>query len=127
MQFRAARHTNQLEAITRFYTDVIGLEVLGSFQDHDGYNGVFLGHAGQAWHLEFTQSEEAAQHEADADDLLVFYPETEAEFERIRQQIDALKLPLLPSKNPYWQRHGLHIADPDGFGVVISPQRYKLT
>ena len=123
MQFRAARHTNDLKAITEFYTKVLGLQVLGSFEDHDGYNGVFLGMPGESWHLEFTQSEDAAQHMPDADDLLVLYPATRAGYEAIRQRIADAGLSLLKAQNPYWQRHGLHVADPDGFGVVISDQR----
>ena len=123
MQFRAARHTNRLEAITQFYTSGLGLEVLGSFEDHEGYNGVFIGKRGLPWHLEFTSSEEEATHTPDADDLLVLYPDTQAEVDAIEQRLKAASIPIVPAQNPYWNRNGLHVLDPDGFGVVISPQR----
>jgi replication initiation and membrane attachment protein DnaB len=32
MIFRNARHTNQLELLVEFYTQIIGLEVLGRFK-----------------------------------------------------------------------------------------------
>ncbi len=73
MKFRYARHTNNLKSITSFYTNIIGLEVLGSFENHSEYNGVFLGLSNQDWHIEFTQSDEKAAHHPDEDDLLVFY------------------------------------------------------
>lgn len=43
MEFRKVRHTDQLAKIRAFYTEVIGLEVLFSFDEHNGYSGVFLG------------------------------------------------------------------------------------
>jgi catechol 2,3-dioxygenase-like lactoylglutathione lyase family enzyme len=43
MKFRVARHTNDLDKIKTFYTTVLGFEVLGSFEDHDSYDGLFLG------------------------------------------------------------------------------------
>ena len=52
MKFRVARHTNNLKAITTFYTGVLGLKIFGSFEDHNTYNGVFLGLQGLDWHLE---------------------------------------------------------------------------
>ena len=52
MTFRMARHTVDLQAIEIFYTSIVGLEKLGGFQNHDGYNGIFLGHPYQDWHLQ---------------------------------------------------------------------------
>ena len=41
MKFRYARHTNNLDTLIDFYQNVIGLEKLGGFKDHNGYDGVF--------------------------------------------------------------------------------------
>ena len=73
MKFRYARHTNDLHSITEFYTKVVGLEKLGSFENHSCYNGVFLGYPNMDWHLEFTTSNEKPKHSPGDDDLLVFY------------------------------------------------------
>lgn len=37
---RIARPTDDLEAVARFYGDALGLRLLGSFEDHDGYRVV---------------------------------------------------------------------------------------
>jgi hypothetical protein len=41
---RVARPTDELAAVIRFYRDGLGFEVLFQFQDHDGFDGVMLGH-----------------------------------------------------------------------------------
>ncbi len=70
---RIARPTDRLEAVTRFYRDGLGFEVLGGFQGHGEFDGVMLGHPAAPWHLEFTH---AHGHEAGRaptqDHLLVF-------------------------------------------------------
>lgn len=72
MHFRYARHTQKIESLIYFYTSVLNFEVLGKFEKHDGYDGVFLGIKGENWHLEFTQSEEKPISKFDEDDALVF-------------------------------------------------------
>jgi hypothetical protein len=37
---RVARHTERLDEIVAFYRDGLGLEEIGGFRDHDGYDGV---------------------------------------------------------------------------------------
>jgi catechol 2,3-dioxygenase-like lactoylglutathione lyase family enzyme len=71
---RVARPTDDLDAVARFYRDGLGFAVLAEFHDHNGFDGVMLGHAGAAYHLEFTRK---AGHRAGTapteDNLLVFY------------------------------------------------------
>jgi hypothetical protein len=43
MTFRFARHTNNLEQLKSFYIYILGLELLGGFENHNGYDGVFIG------------------------------------------------------------------------------------
>ena len=73
MTFRFARHTNDLEAIKSFYITILDFKLLGSFENHNNYNGVFLGFQNADWHLEFTVSNEKANHHFDEDDILVLY------------------------------------------------------
>ena len=42
-QVRLARMTHRYDAVIRFYTEGLGLALLGSFEDHDGYDGVTIG------------------------------------------------------------------------------------
>jgi catechol 2,3-dioxygenase-like lactoylglutathione lyase family enzyme len=120
MKLRIARHTNKIEEITKFYTEVIGLEIIGRFSNHDGYDGVFFGKNNLDWHLEFTTSEDAAAHIWDEDDLIVFYPENENQHKNILQAIKEQNIRLYTPKNPYWGSNGILIKDPDDFGIVIS-------
>lgn len=119
MKLRVARHTAQLQPLISFYTDILGLNVIGDFKDHATYNGVFIGGKNTGWHLEFTESDEAPDHYADEDDLLVFYVSPE-EYKTITARISDHNIKPVPAKNPYWQENGITIIDPDGFRIVIS-------
>src|SRR5262249_33572726 len=46
---RVARPTDELDAVVRFYQDGLGFAVLAEIKDHDGFDGVMLGHAGAAY------------------------------------------------------------------------------
>jgi catechol 2,3-dioxygenase-like lactoylglutathione lyase family enzyme len=120
VQVRFARPTDRLEEVTRFYRDGLGLEVIGSFGGHTGYDGVMLGLPGKPYHLEFTRHEAGSPCPApSADNLLVLYiPEREA-IETIVERLTALgHLPVAP-ENPYWLDRGLTFEDPDGWRVVL--------
>lgn len=120
MIVRIARHTNKIEALKIFYTELIGLKILGEFYNHDGYDGVFVGKEDLNWHLEFTTSSDKAKQIIDDDDLLVFYPESERDYENILERIKAKRIKIENAKNPYWNQNGILIKDPDGFSVIIS-------
>ncbi|MGB0165317.1 MAG: VOC family protein [Luteibaculum sp.] len=120
MTFRYTRHTKNLEILSRFYVDIIGLCILGEFKNHNNYNGVFLGYEGADWHIEFTESSHNTTGKPDPDDLLVFYPRSAEEFNQILLRIRKNHIPELKARNPYWNQHGIKIADPDGFGIIIN-------
>ena len=120
MIFRVARHTNDLEKVTRFYTSILNLELLGDFKNHDNYNGVFIGQKNTNWHLEFTASGEQTNHHFDDDDILVFYPLNKSEYEEILQKIYQHNITIYSSKNPYWNENGIMIKDPDGYNIIVS-------
>ena len=125
MIFRIARHTDNLDLITEFYCKFLKFEVLGDFQNHDNYNGVFLGKKDLDWHLEFTTSNSNTQHQFDEDDILVFYPKKNNEYNEIIERITQNNIKIMKSKNPYWNRNGIMIQDPDGYNVVISNLKIK--
>lgn len=120
MKLRVARHTKKLQPLIDFYTRVIGLEVLGDFKDHAGYDGVFMGDKNRDWHLEFTTSAKEPQHQADKDDLLVFYADSRAAYDQIIAIAKNNNAPQAEPKNPYWKQHGTLLLDPDGFGVMVA-------
>lgn len=120
MTFRFARHTNNLEQLKYFYIDVLGLELLGGFENHSGYDGVFIGKSKGNWHLEFTTSDEVVSFDFKEEDILVFYPNTKLEFDAILDNLVTNKIEFIEAKNPYWNENGKMILDPDGYKVVIS-------
>ncbi len=74
VKFRVARPTNNPSEIIRFYCDGLGLEVIASFENHKGFDGVMLGHKGSPYHLEFTHHCGHKVGKAPTqDNLLVFY------------------------------------------------------
>lgn len=120
MKFRIARHTNNLQPLIDFYTQILDLEILGDFKNHNDYDGVFIGKKGADWHMEFTSSSEPAVHHFDEDDLMVFYPAHQRQFDSMVQRCSDHQLQPLQPKNPYWQENGLLFTDPDGYGVIIA-------
>ena len=118
---RVARATDRIDEVIHFYRDGLGFEVLSSFQDHAGFDGVMLGHRGAGYHLEFTHARDASAGSAPTkENLLVFYlPDREvwrAAAERMREA----GYEPVPSANPYWDLHGVTFEDPDGYRVVLE-------
>jgi len=130
-QVRIARPTSRLDEVVAFYRDVLGLDVIDRFQDHDGFSGVMLGLPGSAVHLEFTthEGDDAAAPVGLAptqDNLLVFYVEDASDFAAIRDRLAATGPPLVPPVNPYWSGIGaLTFVDPDAWRVVVAPGPYR--
>ncbi len=120
MTFRFARHTNNLKKLKSFYIDVLGLELLGGFENHDGYNGVFIGKPNENWHLEFTQSNEILNHKFNEDDILVFYPNNKLEYKLLLEKLKKYSIEFITAKNTYWNENGKLFLDPDGYRIVIS-------
>jgi len=86
--------------------------------DHDGYHGVMLDLPGTGTHLEFTATEHIAPPVAHVEDLLVLYLGTRLEVDRVIARAGAQPV---PSVNPYWDRVGVTIVDPDGSGSCWWP------
>ncbi len=123
MFFRVARHSNDISKLAFFYTEILGLELLGSFNNHNDYNGIFIGYKGADWHLEFTESKDNAKHIFDADDALVFYPKSREEYQLIVKKLAKYQIKKLPPKNPYWKENGILVKDPDDYPILISKQK----
>ena len=120
MTFRFARHTNDLEKLNSFYVEILGLEVLGGFKNHNNYDGIFIGKTNENWHLEFTKSDEIVNFNFGEEDVLVFYPNTRLEYESILDRINNSFVKSIETKNPYWKENGKMFLDPDGYRIIIS-------
>ncbi|CAN5673841.1 VOC family protein [soil metagenome] len=120
-QLRVARPSDDLDALLLFYEHGLGLNVLYRFEDHDGFDGVMLGHAQAPYHFEFTRKRGHTVGRAPTpDNLLVFYlPDPAAWTKAVRQMREAGFDPVT-SYNPYWDRDGLTFEDPDGYRIVLQ-------
>jgi catechol 2,3-dioxygenase-like lactoylglutathione lyase family enzyme len=120
-RLRVARPTDHLEEVIRFYTAGIGLTVLGSFEDHEGFDGVMLGIQDAPYHLEFTRKRGDIVGRAQTEDnLLVFYIPEVQEWQALVNQMDAAGYTAVAAYNPYWERNGRTYEDPDGYRVVLQ-------
>jgi len=123
---RVARPTDHLEEVIGFYTEGIGLSILGSFQDHEGFDGVMLGLPGAAYHLEFTRKHgHSAGRAPTRDNLLVFYISDKQEWLNATERMAAAGYEPVASFNPYWDRLGQTYEDPDGYRVVIQNESWS--
>ena len=118
---RVARPTDHVDQVVRFYSEGLGLTKLGSFEDHDGFDGVMLGVPGALYHLEFTKKR---GHDADRaptkENLLVFYLPDEQQWQAAIKRMIAAGYEPVSSFNPYWDRAGRTFEDPDGYRVVLQ-------
>ncbi len=118
---RIARPTDHLEAVVRFYQEGLGLQELGGFRDHDGFDGVMLGMPGAPWHLEFTRQQGHTVGRAPSrDHLLVVYLPEPSDWRAALERMAAAGYEAVPSWNPYWDRSGRTFEDPDGYRVVLQ-------
>ena len=100
---RVARPTDHLAAIAEMYAKGLDFTVLAQFEDHDGFDGIILGHPQQPYHLEFTT--QRGHHVGKAptqDHLLVFYLPDQAEWQATCARMLAAGFQRVPSYNPYW-------------------------
>lgn len=103
------------------YKEGLGLQELGGFRDHDGFDGVMLGFPGADHHLEFTVCRHHPVNPAPTpEDLLVFYiPDTAAWEHRCGALLSA-GFRQTPSFNPYWEARGRTFVDADGYRLVVE-------
>jgi catechol 2,3-dioxygenase-like lactoylglutathione lyase family enzyme len=121
LRVRWARPTDRLEEVVAFYTDGLGLQELGRFEGHAGYDGVLVGLPGSDYHLEFTSHADGSPGPAPSEDsLLVLYLESKREAELVAAHLEALGYPGVEPENPYWDGRSITIADPDGWRVVLD-------
>ena len=122
MELRVARHTERLAEVVEFYRDGIGLTEIGGFRGHAGYDGVFLAIPGSGTHLELTAGGEHGAPAPHDESLLVLYL---GDDEAVRAVAARLGIDPVAPANPYWAEHGMTFLDPDGFRVVLVPERWE--
>ena len=122
MRLRVARYTERLDEVVAFYRDGLGFTEIGGFRDHDGYDGVFLAVPGTGAHLELTAGGGHGIPAPHPESLLVLYLGDDETVQTVASRLGVD--PVAPA-NPYWSEHGVTFEDPDGFRVVLVPERWE--
>ena len=121
-QLRVARPTADLAAAVAFYRDLVGLPLLSSFADHDGFSGAILGEPERQ--LELVAHDGVVPSPTSEDQLVLYLGSADAvtrAAERIEAGGHARRVPA----NPYWVADGAAaFTDPDGYWLILSPSRY---
>lgn len=123
---RVARPVASLDASVAFYSGLLGLAGTGSFQDHAGYDGVFLALPGGG-ELELTMGPSLSVpatpgspgSPGSPDDLLCLYLATSADVAALAAALPA-SVSRVAAQNPYWEDFGVTVLDPDGYRIVLT-------
>ncbi|ANJ91715.1 VOC family protein [Serratia plymuthica] len=122
---RIARPTDRLQEIAAMYCQGLGFERLGEFADHQGFDGVMVGHPQHGYHLEFTHHRGVKVGLAPTQDhLLVFYLPQEEDWLAGCRRMLAAGFRHVVSYNPYWDNGGQTFEDLDGYRVVLQRQAW---
>jgi prolyl oligopeptidase len=122
---RVARPTDKLNEITAMYISGLGFQLLGSFKDHDGFDGAIIGQANHAYHLEFTHHSGTTVGRAPTkDNLLVFYIPDHQEWLEGCETIAAAGFIGVKAYNSYWDSTGKTYEDIDGYRVVLQNSQW---
>jgi catechol 2,3-dioxygenase-like lactoylglutathione lyase family enzyme len=106
--------------VVQFYHDGLGLPIIDSFEDHEGFSGVMLGLPGYDYHLELTQyTAQTPCPTPGKENLLVLYMPNREAIDRLVSRLAALGRTAVSSENPYWETRGVSFEDPDGWRVVL--------
>ena len=118
---RIARPTDNLKALAAMYVEGLEMQIIGYFEDHDGFDGIMLGQPQAPYHLEFTAK---AGHQAGVaptqDNLLIFYVPDPTQWQQACLRMEAAGFMPVTSFNPYWDRSGRTFEDLDGYRVVLQ-------
>lgn len=149
---RLVRPTRDLAVAERFYVQGLGLKVLfrhsaptpaadkqqgAGGAAHRGvleYNILMLGFPGAAWHIELVCKPSGAARPKEAprfpdptpteEDLLVLYLDGSVDAAVVENLVAAGGRRVKPL-NPYWDRWGVMLEDPDGYRVVLSVRAWE--
>ncbi len=119
---RFVRPCRDYESVVAFYAELLGLPVIGSFTDQDGYDGTFFGLPDARFQLELIrQGSGEPLPTPTEEDFLVIYFLTKAHRSPVLERLRRSGLEPVPLSNPYWaQLAAIAYVDPDGWRVILA-------
>jgi len=125
---RIARPVRDPAATARFWIDGLGMTELyryagtGTVGDHAV---IMIGWPDADWHLEFVAAADAQVEPAPTpEDLVVLYLDGDVP-ESIVANIEKHGGERVPAHNPYWDKWGVTLQDPDGYRLVLSTRSWS--
>jgi catechol 2,3-dioxygenase-like lactoylglutathione lyase family enzyme len=126
LHLRIARPVSDLARSRDMYCRGLGLRVVESFENHEGFDGVMLGIEGANSHFEFTHCRTHPVAPAPTpEDLVVLYVPEEAEWKAKCTSMLAAGFKQVASFNPFWDIRGRTYEDPDGYRVVLQQAEWS--
>lgn len=127
---RIARPSRDLVAAERFWAQGLGLSVVwraeGGFEPGE-HDLLMLGRPDAGWHLELVHERaRPVEPRPTEEDLLVVYLDGPVPDDLVAR-LEAHGGKRLPSPNPYWNRWGVTVEDPDGYRLVLCERGWSNT
>jgi catechol 2,3-dioxygenase-like lactoylglutathione lyase family enzyme len=123
---RIARPVSDLARSVDMYCRGLGLRLVGSFENHAGFDGVMLGLPGSDYHFEFTYCRtHPVTPSPSAEDLLVFYIPDADDWQAACAAMLLAGFRQVASFNPYWEARARTYEDPDGYRVVLQREPWS--
>lgn len=126
---RLARPSKNLEVAEEFWVDGLGLKVLhrSGPEAEGGHALLMVGWPEAAWHLELVAApENETLPSPTEEDLLVLYLDGPVDPEVVERLVMAGGR-RVQARNPYWDRWGVMVEDPDGYRLVLSSRHWEST
>jgi catechol 2,3-dioxygenase-like lactoylglutathione lyase family enzyme len=118
---RIARPVSVLDRSVSMYCHGLGLDVLGRFEDHDGFDGVMIGRPQRDYHFEFTVCRaHPVTPNPTVEDLIVLYVPDRMDWQGACERMLDAGFIEVAAFNPYWAREGRTFEDPDRYRVVLQ-------
>jgi catechol 2,3-dioxygenase-like lactoylglutathione lyase family enzyme len=124
---RIARPSRDLALAERFYVDGLGLDVLyrASATADGEHDLLMLGWRDATWHFELTRDpRRPIEPVPTPDDLFVLYLDGPVDPAIVRR-LEAAGGRRVAAHNPYWDRFGVTIEDPDGYRLVLCERAWS--
>ncbi|MFI9326881.1 VOC family protein [Kitasatospora sp. NPDC052868] len=126
MRVRIARPSRDLAAAERFYVKGLGLDILWRTTERVSgeHDLLMVGPPGGAWHFELTHDpEQPLEPTPTVDDLFVVYLGAPVD-DALVDRLVAAGGTRVAAHNPYWDEHGVTVADPDGYLLVLCSRTW---
>ncbi len=127
---RVARPARGLAEVERFYVEGLGMRVLYRATSVAGdpehaHDLLMVGWPAAGWHLELVRDPaDPVEPRPTVEDLLVVYLDGPVD-EAIVARMERAGGRRVASNNPYWDRFGVTVEDPDGYRLVLCERAWR--